>query len=93
MLNICYLAKSAERHLGLVRIIQSLQAKGMPQEQLPFGKLYRLDECGWVANRWCELLQLPLELKQKLMVLDSPLVRLELVQDILVKAGIPGFAP
>jgi Lon protease-like protein len=78
---------------ALVQIIQSLQAKGMLQEQLPFGKPYRLDECGWVANRWCELLQLPLELKQKLMVLDSPLVRLELVHDILVRAGIPGLAP
>jgi len=78
---------------ALGQIIQSLQAQGMRQEQLPFGKPYRLDECGWVANRWCELLQLPLELKQRLMALENPLVRLELVHDILVKAGIPGLAP
>ena len=78
---------------GLGKIIQSVQAKGMQQEQLPFGKPYRLDDCGWVANRWCELLQLPQELKQRLMALENPLVRLELVQDILVKAGFPGFVP
>ena len=78
---------------ALGQIIQSLHAKGMQQEQLPFGKPYRLDECGWVANRWCELLQLPLELKQRLMALENPLVRLELVHDILVRAGIPGLAP
>jgi Lon protease-like protein len=78
---------------ALGEIIQSLQTQGMQQEQLPFGKPYRLDECGWVANRWCELLQLPLELKQRQMALENPLVRLELVHDILVKAGFPGLAP
>lgn len=77
---------------ALGQIIQSLQAKGMHQEQLPFGKPYRLGECGWVANRWCELLQLPQELKQRLMALENPLVRLELVHDILVRAGFPGLA-
>jgi len=78
---------------ALGQIIQSLQAKGMLQAKLPFSKPYRLKECGWVANRWCELLQLPLEPKQRLMALESPLVRLELVHDILVKAGIRGLAP
>lgn len=48
----------------------------------------QLDDCGWVANRWCELLPVPLELKQRLMELDNPLVRLELVSDILEKTGI-----
>ncbi len=74
--------------IGLGNIIQSLQAQGIPQDQLPFGKPYRLDDCGWVANRWCELLQFPLTLKQQLMALDNPLLRLELVRDILDKAGI-----
>ena len=73
---------------GLGRIIQSLQTQGLDEAQMPFGKPYQLDDCGWVANRWCELLQLPLELKQRLMALDNPLVRLELVRDILDKAGI-----
>ena len=48
----------------------------------------QLDDCGWVANRWCELLPVPLELKQRLMQLDNPLVRLELVGDVLERTGI-----
>ena len=48
----------------------------------------QLDECGWVSNRWCELLPVPLELKQRLMELDNPLVRLELVGDVLERTGI-----
>ena len=51
---------------------------------------HRLDDCGWVANRWCELLQLPPDLKQSLMQLDNPLLRLELVGDFLSRAGISG---
>ncbi|ABM43366.1 peptidase S16, lon domain protein [Acidovorax sp. JS42] len=49
-----------------------------------------LQDCGWLANRWCELLPIPLELKQQLMQLDNPLVRLELVSDILERTGISG---
>ena len=47
-----------------------------------------LADCGWVSNRWCELLPLPLELRQRLMALDNPLVRLELVGDVLERTGI-----
>jgi Lon protease-like protein len=43
------------------------------------------DDCGWLANRWCELLPLPAETKQGLMALDNPLVRLELVADLLAQ--------
>ena len=48
----------------------------------------QLNDCGWVANRWCELLPVPLDLKQRLMQLDNPLVRLELVGDVLERTGI-----
>ena len=48
----------------------------------------QLDDCGWVSNRWCELLPVPLELKQRLMELENPLVRLELVGDVLERTGI-----
>ena len=48
----------------------------------------QLNDCGWVANRWCELLPVPLELKQRLMELENPLVRLELVGDVLERTGI-----
>ena len=57
---------------------------------MPLLAPYQLDDCGWVANRWCELLPLPLQLKQRLMELDNPLVRLELVGDVLARTGIAG---
>lgn len=43
----------------------------------------RLDDAGWVANRWCELLPIPLAARQKLMALEDPLMRLSLVDDFL----------
>ena len=45
----------------------------------------QLSDCSWLANRWCHLLPLPPEMKQRLLELDSPLIRLELVSDLLDK--------
>ena len=73
---------------ALGKIIKGLNEReesDRPQMVLP---PYRLDDCGWVANRWCELLPLPVTLKQRLMELDNPLVRLELVTDILDRSDI-----
>ncbi len=46
-------------------------------------------DAGWLANRWSELLPLPPAFKQRLLTLDSPLLRLELVGDALEQLGIP----
>ena len=73
---------------ALGKLIASLQQRDVPTAQMPLLAPYQLDDCGWVANRWCELLPIPLELKQRLMELDNPLVRLELVSDILERTGI-----
>lgn len=48
----------------------------------------QLSDCSWLANRWCQLLPLPIEIKQRLLELDSPLIRLELVSDLLDKLGL-----
>lgn len=71
---------------ALKSLIDSLQGRG----EMPLAVPYRLDECGWVANRWCELLPLPLDLKQRLMALDNPVLRLELVNDLLERNGLLG---
>ena len=45
----------------------------------PFSQPYRLDSAGWVANRWCEILPIPLKARQALLELDDPQNRLSLV--------------
>ena len=52
-------------------------------EKVPFAEPYRLDDAGWVANRWCELLPVPLAAKQKLMELADPVIRLSIVDGYL----------
>jgi Lon protease-like protein len=52
-------------------------------DRLPFAPPFRLDDAGWVANRWCELLPVPLAAKQKLMALEDPVIRLSLVDGYL----------
>ena len=61
--------------------------EGRPLE-MPFHPPYRWDDAGWVANRWCELLPLGAEQKQRLMTLENPLLRLELVADVLDQTGL-----
>jgi Lon protease-like protein len=72
----------------LRRVVSTLQAQGTAEDQMPVQPPYQFDDCAWVANRWCDVLPLPLELKHRLMVLDNPLVRLELVSDMLERNGI-----
>jgi uncharacterized protein len=64
---------------ALAETIKKLQER----DAEPFAQPYRLDDAGWVANRWCELLPVPLAAKQKLMELDDPVIRLSLVDGYL----------
>jgi Lon protease-like protein len=77
---------------ALRRLVDTLEERrrgqGTETVRLPIGEPYRFDDCGWVANRWCELVPMQLELRQRLMELDSPLMRLELVSDLLARTGI-----
>ncbi|MDQ3060197.1 MAG: LON peptidase substrate-binding domain-containing protein [Pseudomonadota bacterium] len=79
------LKKAAE---ALTKLIRKLKQPNDSAPKIPLLPPYRFDDCGWVANRWCELLPLPLALKQQLLELDNPLLRLELVCDILERTGI-----
>src|SRR6476660_5561410 len=73
---------------ALANVLASLRHEGVPADEMPVASPYRLAESGWVANRWCELLPIPVEQKQRLLSLDNPLVRLELVQDLLDEQGL-----
>ena len=48
----------------------------------------QMQNAGWVANRWCELLPIPVAAKQSLMELQDPLVRLSLVDRYLRDKGV-----
>ena len=69
---------------ALANAIATLKAQGAEPFHLP----HRLDDAGWVANRWCEILPISLGAKQKLMELDDPQLRLQLVHDYLRGKGV-----
>lgn len=64
---------------ALGNAIASLRERG----ELPFAEPFRLDDAGWVANRWCELLPISLSAKHKLMALEDPVLRLSVVDGYL----------
>ena len=68
---------------SLQRLLESLPSQGVLPADIPIIEPYQFNDASWVANRWVELLDLPLLQKQRLMQLDSPIVRLELIYDIL----------
>lgn len=67
----------------LQRLIESFSIQGELPSEVPIAKPYQYNDASWVSNRWVELLDLPLLDKQRLMQLDSPIVRLELIYDLL----------
>ncbi len=69
-------------HLG--SIIANLQRDGQIS-RLPFDAPYKLDECGWVANRLAELLPLAPEEKHALLAEDDPVDRLAAVALMIAK--------
>lgn len=73
---------------ALARVLDTLKAQGVKPEQMPIQPPYALHDCAWVANRWCDLLPMALAQKHRLMTLDNPLLRLELVSDVLERNGI-----
>jgi uncharacterized protein len=70
------------QHLAnrLGEMIATAQKKGLA-DHLPLQPPYRLDECGWVANRWADLLPLPTEEKVALLAKDDPEERLNDLKD------------
>ena len=73
---------------ALGNVLDSLNARQSSSEPSQVPTAYQLDDCAWVANRWCELLPMPALIRQQMMALDNPLVRLELVNDLLQHTGI-----
>jgi uncharacterized protein len=68
-------------------VITDIERKGSAAEPAsfcsPFAQPLRLDDAGWVANRWCEVLPLSLKARQKLLELEDAGSRLAIVDQYL----------
>ena len=73
---------------ALREVVKGMADRAGDPAEMPFQPPYRWDDCGWVANRWCELIPMPAAQQQGLLALDNPLIRLELVQDMLLEQGL-----
>ena len=71
-----------------VRALASAIDKLRAQGSTPFAEPHRLDDAGWVANRWCEILPIPLGAKHRLMLLPEPQLHLRLVDEYLRGKGL-----
>jgi Lon protease-like protein len=71
------------------------QLSAQPSEVPHWNEAWRLQDCGWLSNRWGELLPLPLAMKYRLLALQEPLMRLELIGDLVVPTSdaTPGGKP
>jgi uncharacterized protein len=72
---------------ALRHVITTLASQATDNSYMPIAKPYLFDDCGWVANRWCELIPMQPAQRHRLLTLDNPLIRLELVQDLLETGG------
>ena len=74
---------------ALKRVIDDLHLKHLGGTEkpadTPFSHPIRLDDAGWVADRWCEILPIPLIARQKLLELDDPEIRLSIVLKFLLQ--------
>lgn len=81
-----YLSPTREILQQVLAHLREREPQAVPEQ--PTQLLGQWDDSGWVANRWAELLPLTPELKHRLMALDNPLLRLELVSDVLDRLGV-----
>lgn len=65
-----------EAQAGTVPLLQSMVAGLEPGR---VGKPLHFNDCSWVSNRFSELLDIPLIAKQRLMELEDPVSRLEII--------------
>ena len=68
-------------------VIHDINGKGRAEHgadfENPFAETLQLNDAGWVADRWSEILPIPLKAKQKLLELDDPQIRLTIIDQYL----------
>jgi uncharacterized protein len=78
------------QHLSLQMHEALTQLSAQPSEVPHWNEAWRLQDCGWLSNRWGELLPLPLAMKYRLFALQEPLMRLELIGDLVAPTSDAG---
>lgn len=81
----------SDMHLSCAKalklVIDDINIKGREEQGntfiSPFAQPVQLDNTGWVANRWCEILPIPLKARQRLLELESAKSRLAIVHQYL----------
>lgn len=89
-------SRMAKQHLAcaaaLQLIIEDIDHKGRAAEGdayfSPFARPLQLADSGWVADRWSEVLPIPLLARQKLLELDDADDRLTIIDQYLRQHGI-----
>ena len=74
-----------ERLAALVPLLQAMAADG-GEERLP--PPHRFDDAAWVGYRFCELLPIPAIARQRLLELEDPVSRLEIVFKFLAQRNL-----
>jgi hypothetical protein len=73
-------------------VIDDIDAKGQAEQGdafiSPFAQPIQLENAAWVANRWCEILPIPLKARQKLLELEDAESRLSIVHQYLQQHNI-----
>ncbi len=75
------------QHLSVQMHEALTQLSAQPSVVTPWNEAWRLQDCSWLSHRWGELLPLPLQMKYRLFALQEPLMRLELVGDLVAPAA------
>lgn len=65
------------------QLITSLAQENITSNEMPFSTPFQLDSGVWLANRWCEILDLPITEKQRMLEIESPLLRLSYINALL----------
>ena len=71
------------QHLSVQMHEALTQLSRQPSVVPHWSEAWRLQDCSWLSHRWGELLPLPLQMKYRLFALREPLMRLELIGDMV----------
>lgn len=77
----------APGHARIVEGLADVVSAMARQDARPFLEPHRFADAGWVANRWCEILPLSLDARQRLLLMADPLARLDVVDRLMRDPG------